>query len=61
MNAIKHFLKAEIYICSQRANDYHSDCFNGVSVGHKKAKELNDKHIAFCWHLLKLIEKETDE
>ena len=60
MSSIEHFLKAEIYICQQRAENYYSDCFNGVSVGIKPAKTLNDKHILFCKHLLKLIEKDKE-
>lgn len=60
MTGIEYFLLSEIYICEKRAADYQSDCFNGVSVGVKEAKLLNDKHIMFCKHLLKIIRNEWE-
>ena len=41
-----------------RIND-PSVFYDGVKVGLKQAKKLNDNHIAFCQHLLNLIDRET--
>ena len=58
MDETIHFLEAEIYMCQKRIND-PSVFYDGVKVGLKQAKKLNDNHIAFCQHLLNLIDRET--
>lgn len=58
MSEIEHFLKIEIELSTKRLNSGDdSPFFNGVVVGHLKAVSLTQKHILFCQHLLKLIEK----
>lgn len=52
MENIKHFLEAEIYMAIKRAEEFPSPFYNGVNVGYKQSKKLNDKHIAFCQYLL---------
>ena len=59
MSDIEHFLLSEIYMCQKRKDD-PSIFYDGVKVGYKQAKKLNDNHIAFCRHLLNLIEDEQE-
>ena len=61
MSDIEHFLRTEIYRCQERVIDYRTPYFNGVVVGYKKSKKLNDKHIQFCEHLLNIIENDRGE
>ena len=57
MDKTVHFLEAEIYMCQKRKSD-PSNFYDGERVGFKASKRLNDKHIAFCQHLLNLIDRE---
>lgn len=49
MNEVEHFFDLEIKRaegCIAHSEDF--ECFNGVKVGSKHAKELNQAHIRFC-------------
>ena len=59
MTNIEHFLNAEIYMCQKRKSD-PSNFYDGERVGYRASERLNDKHIAFCQHLLNLIAKEQE-
>ena len=60
MDNVKHFLKVEIELTTQRLNaDDGNPFYDGVNVGYLNSVDLLQKHIWFCRHLLKLIEKEN--
>jgi hypothetical protein len=61
MSEIEHFLRTEITHCRERVVDFPSPFYDGVKVGYKESKKLNDKHISFCQHLLNLIENDNEE
>lgn len=49
MNEVEHFFDLEIKRAEGRiAHSEDFECFNGVEVGSKHAKELNQAHIRFC-------------
>ena len=52
---LKHWLECEIQITAQRLDDKTNPMYDGVYVGSKEAKELQEKHIKFCEHILKMI------
>ena len=50
-----HFFEYEIE-CSKLWRDCtDSDCFNGVQVGLKEAKRLQDRHIKYCQNIIDRI------
>ena len=55
MNEIENYLQTEVLHVRERILDFPSPFYNGVKVGYKKAKKLNDKHISFCNFLLNII------
>lgn len=61
MTQLKHFLITELSIAQDRHFNNPSPFYNGVKVGWKKAKKLNEKHIAFCKHLLNIVSEKVDE
>ena len=58
MTDIERFLIFEIDACNKRKSAFPSNRFNGVRVGFRKAKFLNDEHILFCKQLLNVIEND---
>lgn len=58
MSDIERFLISEIDTCHKRTAAFPSNRFNGVRVGFRKAKFLNDEHILYCKQLLNIIEND---
>ena len=48
INDVIHFFEAEIERSKLWRDCTESDCFNGVQVGLKEAKKLQDRHIKYC-------------
>ena len=53
--ALKHYLECEIQITTERLKDKFNPMYDGVCVGSKEAKELQEKHIKFCQRLLGML------
>ncbi|WP_367567216.1 hypothetical protein [Lacrimispora sp.] len=58
MNEVEGFLKAEIEKSRERKNK--NGMYDGVNVGIAQANQLLDRHIWFCNHILRLMEKENE-
>ena len=50
-----HFFETEIERSKLWRDCTESDCFNGVQVGLKEAKKLQDRHIKYCQNIIERI------
>lgn len=52
---LKHWLEFEIQRTAEWMEDKENPVYDGVYVGSKEAKLLQERHIKFCERLLKMI------
>mgnify|MGYP000221815251 CR=1 FL=1 len=50
-----YFFETEIERSKLWRDCTESDCFNGVQVGLKEAKKLQDRHIKYCQNIIDRI------
>lgn len=53
--SLKHYLEFETQRTTEWLKDKSSPMYDGVCVGNKEAKELQEKHIKFCQRLLEML------
>lgn len=55
ISGLRHWLEFEVQRTAEWMEDKENPVYDGVYVGSKEAKLLQERHIKFCERLLKMI------